>query len=97
MSILDSIFSLLAISSSILGLLASIVSTFVIRQLSQKQRDDEKDIHIKVNDREITLKGYDEKEVIQLLEELNHKKKQVYHFKPIEPSEANENNEFYSK
>lgn len=93
MNIFDSFFLLLPISSASLGLLTAIGSTIITKQISHKQRDDKKDIHIKVNDREITLKGYDEKEVIQLLEELNHEKKQVSLPKPVETSEANQNND----
>ena len=92
MNIFDSFFSLLSISSASLGLLTAIGSSIITKQISHKQCNDKKDIHIKVNDREITLNGYDEKEVIQLLEELNHEKEQVSLPKPIEPSEANQNN-----
>ncbi len=78
MNILDFLLgNLLPISSATLSLVTALVSTIVTRKWNNSHND----IRVKINDHEIKLEGFDEKEVIELLEKLNAEKNKTEEIK----------------
>lgn len=80
MNILDFLLgNLLPISSATLSLVTALVSTIVTRKWNNSHND----IRVKINVHEIKLEGFDEKEVIELLEKLNAEKNKTEEIKKI--------------
>lgn len=76
MNLFELLTGILPVSSAVLSVVASIATAILTKKITSVNDKKTEKLEIKINGKKINIEGYDEKEVIELLEKLSAEKKE---------------------